>query len=109
MKQYTHGELTRIVKLRMAGWHPRDISAIVERGEPAINRILSIEKARCGYRYPSISKASRWTQEAIETMARDYPAKTYKQMALEHNVSTPRIYHLMAKRAFALQMGEWNV
>lgn len=110
MKPYQQGEIRYIVKLRMAGWHPHEIAEIVERTRCAIHRLLSIEKKRNSLSYPKIEhKNTRWTRERIEAMAREYPKKRYQQLAKENGISTPRVFHLLAKRAHGLQDGTWRI
>lgn len=106
-RPYTIPEIRRVVKLRMAGWHPVEIADIMERSQSAINRLLSIERQKHGHTYPKIRMGLKWTPERIERMARDYPIKSYSKLGEENGISSTRVFYLMAKRAEALQQGGW--
>ena len=112
-KPFTNIELQRIVRLRLAGWHPKEIAAQTGRTQPSINRALSIEKNKNGYDYPKIQRWNlKWTHERIEeklVKPYSYPTKCYYHIAQENNLTPPRVSYLLAKRAHALQQGIWRI
>lgn len=106
---YTNTQIDRIVRLRMHGFHPCEIATMEERSITAINRLLSIEKRLRNLIYPAIKRYNtKWTEERIEQMAREYPRKSYAALGRERGLSAPRVYFLFAKRAHGLQVGTWR-
>lgn len=104
---FTNAEISRMVKLRLGGWHPKEIHDMMpNRTVASINRILSIQKKLNGYIYPTFTPHNaKWIGDKLDALAREWPVKTYKQIAEEKGLSTPRVCVLMARRAERIQMG----
>jgi hypothetical protein len=105
-RHFTTLEIQRIVRLRMNGQHPEDIAVVVDRTKIAIDRLLSVEKARNGHVYPKLKHSNaKWNDYAIECLAMS--GKRYAVLVEEYGISKPRISALMAYRAHRLQEGTW--
>jgi len=107
-RPYTNTEIARIVRMRIAGWHPQQIAEMVMRSKKTIDRLLSIEKAKHGYIYPRIPRPDRkWTDTRIEQAAWRSANCTLSYIGSQHRVSPQRMSALMAMRARRLQEGTW--
>lgn len=107
-KSYTQDQVNRIIRLRINGWHPKDIARIECRSESEINRLLSMEKKNRHLPYPKLVKSdTQWTAERIEYELVRKCTDGYKQLAIMIGISQPRVSFLMAKRAYMVQAGEW--
>lgn len=101
---YKNDEINQMIRMRMAGTHPRDIATMFKRTEAAINRILSIEKANKGISYPKLPHLdSKWNHARIEDIARQTRFKKQKDIAIECGVSATMISQLMHMRAMMIR------